>query len=163
MPDNTYILIGQTPVPEPDLLKWGQWFETADRVVFQTTLGDTLISTVFLGIDHRFGSTGPPLLFETMIFIDNDGSDYQRRCATWLEAEVQHQQAVAFAMGKKRQTMNNTNDEVKEFSIDRYILQPDGSTILICTDGTRIRLYSDDDKPMLSVTPAQKKGGSGGE
>lgn len=59
--------------------------------------------------------------------------------------------------------MNNTNDEVKEFSIDRYILQPDGSTILICTDGTRIRLYSDDDKPMLSVTPAQKKGGSGGE
>lgn len=90
-----YILIGQTPVPEPDLLKWAAWFETADRIVFQTRLGETLISTVFLGIDHNFSDTGPPLLFETMIFTNGTWEGvYQQRCATWLEAEAQHDHAV---------------------------------------------------------------------
>ena len=89
-----YILIGQSPVEEPDLLKWAEWFETADRVVAQTDVGPYVVSTIFLGIDHQFGK-GPPLLFETMVFIDGDAEDYQRRCATWLGAERQHARMVA--------------------------------------------------------------------
>lgn len=91
----TYILIGQTPVPEPDTLKWARWFETADRVVAQTEIESAVVSTVFLAIDHRFLANGPPLLFETMIF-DGDWEDYQERCATWIEAEAQHRRAVKF-------------------------------------------------------------------
>jgi hypothetical protein len=90
-----YTLVDQTPVPEPDTLKWAYWFETADRVVAQDKLGAILISTVFLGLDHQFGYGGPPLLFETMIFTDGEAEDFQERCSTWLEAEAQHARAVA--------------------------------------------------------------------
>jgi hypothetical protein len=90
-----YTLAGQTPVPEPDLLKWAYWMETSDRVVDRTRLGASLISTVFLGLDHgRIGYGGPPLLFETMIFTDGEAEDFQERCSTWLQAEQQHARAV---------------------------------------------------------------------
>ena len=90
-----YILIGQTPVPEPDLVKWAEWFGAAggDRIVAQTHIGATLISTVFLGIDHGFGKS-PPLLFETMTFCDGEDMDCWR-CSTWAEAEAQHWRIVA--------------------------------------------------------------------
>lgn len=91
---HAYILIGQTPVPEPDVLKWADWFETADRVVFRTEMASALISTVFLGLDHRHFGDGPPILFETMIFSDGGEVVDMWRCSTWLEAEAQHQRAV---------------------------------------------------------------------
>lgn len=89
----TYILIGQTPVFEPDAEKWAHWMETADRVVGRTAVGASVVSTVFLGLDHRMGH-GPPELFETMIFGADGAEDYQERCSTWLEAERQHAEAV---------------------------------------------------------------------
>lgn len=94
-----YVLIGQTPVPEPNLLAWAEWFETADRVVFQTEVRGGLVSTVFLGIDHNFSDDGPPILFETMVFMDGEASD-MRRCSTWLEAEAQHHAVVEMARAK---------------------------------------------------------------
>jgi hypothetical protein len=56
-------------VEEPDLIKWGQWMEEAGkrRIVAKTQVGKYLVSTVFLGLNHQWGS-GPPLLFETMVF-----------------------------------------------------------------------------------------------
>lgn len=88
-----YILIGQTPVPEPDLMKWATTFETMDRIVARTEIGESLVSTIFLGLDHGwFG--GPPLLFETMVFSSDRESLYCRRCSTWLEAEEQHAATV---------------------------------------------------------------------
>jgi hypothetical protein len=54
------------------------------------------VSTVFLGLDHRFGTEGPPILFETMIFCSNKDVDgYQMRCSTWEEAERMHRVALA--------------------------------------------------------------------
>lgn len=50
-----------------DMEIWAMWFETADRQIARTQVGDVLISTVFLGIDHSFGR-GEPLFFETMAF-----------------------------------------------------------------------------------------------
>ena len=88
-----YILIGQTPVPEPDLLTWGEWFETADRVVAKTEVGSSVVSTIFLGLDHSFFDKGPPLLFETMVFTDGIGGEMWR-CSTWLEVERQHAEVV---------------------------------------------------------------------
>lgn len=91
----TYILIGQTPVPEPDLDKWTAAHESDRGVVGQTQIGASLVSTVFLGLDHRHWGPGPPLLFETVIFTDGEPEDHIERCATWLEAERQHAEAVA--------------------------------------------------------------------
>jgi hypothetical protein len=57
--------------PIRDLLTWAKLFEnTVYRRVADTVLEDgTRISTVWLGLDHRFIATeGPPLIFETMVF-----------------------------------------------------------------------------------------------
>jgi hypothetical protein len=91
--DGHYTLVGQTPVEERDLYRWAEWFEHADRVVYRDQIGDIVISTVFLALDHRFCGKGPPLLFETMVF-RNGNSKEQWRCATWPEAEKQHKRAV---------------------------------------------------------------------
>lgn len=76
------------PQPCPDLLMWGLWMETADRHVAHTTFGAVRVSTVFLGLDHRFG-VGPPLLFESMVFggpLDGE----QRRYASRADADAGH-------------------------------------------------------------------------
>ncbi len=63
-----YILEGHNPVPEPDLLKWAEWFEDVNRLIDVTYVTNNLrVSTVFLGLDHNLMG-GPPLLFETMVF-----------------------------------------------------------------------------------------------
>jgi hypothetical protein len=89
-----YVLIGQTPVVEPDLLTWARWFEENDRrVALSRVLDIAVVSTVFLGIDHnyfRFAGYGKPLLFETMVFWEDEGGEEQDRCSTWAEAEAMH-------------------------------------------------------------------------
>ncbi len=83
-----YILEGKKPIPEPDLMAWGRWFEAADRYVGKTDVGEVHISTVFLGLNHCFGE-GPPVLFETMVF-GGDLDQEQERYTTWDEAEAGH-------------------------------------------------------------------------
>lgn len=57
--------------------------------VAHSEAGGIRVSTVFLGIDHRFNEDGPPILFETMIFGGpHDG--FQDRCSTWKEAVAMH-------------------------------------------------------------------------
>lgn len=82
-------------VKEPDISRWAEWFESADRTVARDSVGPTVISTVFLGIDYGFG-LGRPLLFETMIF----GSSLFDSCwrySTWDEAVAGHARAFAWA------------------------------------------------------------------
>lgn len=88
-----YILQNRKPVPV-DLLTWAAWFEdAAERFVKKTTIGDSEVSTVFLGLDHAFGFDVEPKLFETMIF-GGPLDQYQERCATWDQAEAMHADAV---------------------------------------------------------------------
>lgn len=82
-----YILKDKTPVPCDDISEWCRWFETANRHVAISDIDEAHVSTVFLGLDHRFGK-GEALLFETMIFHGDDVSgnkfgDYCERCSTW--------------------------------------------------------------------------------
>ena len=91
-----YILEGKEPKLVKDIFEWGRWFETANRKVALTKLSNKVrVSTVFLGLDRSFGE-GKPILFETMIF-GGKHDDYQKRYATWGEAEVGHKQAVKLA------------------------------------------------------------------
>jgi hypothetical protein len=48
---------------------------------------------VFLGLDHRFGGSGPPLLFETMIF-GGPLDEEMWRYSSWDAAEAGHAAAV---------------------------------------------------------------------
>lgn len=89
-----YILQDREPIEVPDVLTWARWFETADRIVKQTTLGrEVRVSTVFLGLNHRFVGRGPPLLFETMVF-GGERNGAQWRYSTWDEAVAGHDAAV---------------------------------------------------------------------
>jgi hypothetical protein len=89
--NDKYILDGQIPIPVGDLVEWAQWFEKADRHVAQDVIEGIRISTVFLGLDHSFGRTPYPILFETMVF----GGKFDQECeryATWEQAVVGHNQ-----------------------------------------------------------------------
>ena len=81
------------PKVESDLLKWGEWFETADRHIGIDKIGKVKISTIFLGLDHSFGR-GKPVLWETMVFGGKfDGE--QKRYFTKKEALTGHKKIVA--------------------------------------------------------------------
>ena len=97
-----YILEGQEPKHVSDTLVWAKWMETGDRRVKLERVGNYEISTVFLGLDHSFhrfthDSDVRPILFETMVF-EYSGADRSsvtmERCATWAEAEEQHDAIV---------------------------------------------------------------------
>ena len=65
------------------------------RTVGREKLQDgTIVSTVWLGIDHSFGG-GTPILFETMVFDPLGESVESRRYCTEAEALEGHAQAVA--------------------------------------------------------------------
>ena len=86
------------PVPEPDLMAWGRWMQTGDRTVKNTQVANVRVSTVFLGLDHNYG-TGTPLLFETMCFPGEsgeelDGDGFFDRYATREEAAEGHERIV---------------------------------------------------------------------
>ena len=88
--DHLYILDASgEPVPEPDLIKWGHWFEDPrHRIVARDQLGPLTVSTVFLGVDHNFLPDGPPILWETMVF-DADRRDlHMDRCAGSREQAI---------------------------------------------------------------------------
>lgn len=87
---------GGNPVVEPNLLKWAKWFEENDRSLAVHHVGEVMISTVFLGIDHNFYGKGPPLLYETMIF-NGKHDQAQWRYATKEDALDGHHQAMMLA------------------------------------------------------------------
>lgn len=103
-----YVLDGHTPRPTNDVLEWARLVEDDDKRIVQQDQFEEgwLVSTVFLGLDHNYFGEGPPLLFETMILgpfgpirstspgAPRAESHYQRRYATWEEAERGHALAV---------------------------------------------------------------------
>ena len=91
----TYILDkDNNPVPATTL-QWGEWLQEDRRrkIVAKTTLNNGYrVSTVFLGLDHNYSDTGPPLLFETMIFPEEGmGELYMERYSTWDKALAGHE------------------------------------------------------------------------
>lgn len=71
-----------------------QWVEAfRSNTIKSTDIGDVHVSTVYLGMDHRFGDDGPPLIFETMVF----GGALDQTCERYsaqAEAVADHQRLV---------------------------------------------------------------------
>ena len=93
-----YILDADNRPVAVGLDEWAMWFETADRRVAYTEItSQVFVSTVFLGIDHRFGyREGPPLLFETMVFKDKETMEEDGcwRYSSWDDAQAGHDAVV---------------------------------------------------------------------
>lgn len=88
-------------MPCEDILEWGRWFESIhNRRLRFTELRSSSghrfsVSTIFLGLDHRFADNGPPVLWETMVLVPPDGDDRIERFAHREEALRYHEQTVA--------------------------------------------------------------------
>jgi hypothetical protein len=95
-----YILDKDYNVITTDFKTWAKWMgDINNRRVAHDTFPDQGydVSTVFLGLDHRWGwQGGPPILFETMVFrliakTEYRGADvHMERHCTWGEAEKYH-------------------------------------------------------------------------
>lgn len=63
------------------------------------------VSTVWLGLDHNWTPSGPPLIFETMIF----GGPLDTECWRWpttADAQRGHDEAVRLVMLERAATMD---------------------------------------------------------
>lgn len=81
------------------MIEWGRLMADQDyRIIKQDRISDFFVSTVWLGIDHHFGG-GPPWIFETMVFVNEDWEGEAPACRTPTEeaALAAHDQAVAWA------------------------------------------------------------------
>jgi hypothetical protein len=68
----------------PATIKWAMLFEKDRDARFvgqHVTLYGEKLSTVWLGLDHNFFSSGPPIIYETMLFAPTD-RDLQREYLT---------------------------------------------------------------------------------
>jgi hypothetical protein len=109
-----YILVEGIPVPEPDLLKWGKWFEDiSNRRVALTNIGVVRVSTVFLGMDHNFSREGPPVLYETLV--ENGAlDDRMERYCTREDALRGHFEIVRLVLAAE------PGDDMPDDGIDYY-------------------------------------------
>ena len=88
-----YALDGHKIKVAENVVEWGNWMRTNERHVADQDVDGVRVSTVFLGIDHRFATNGPPILFETMVFGGHlDGE--MKRYETWEQAEAGHRKIV---------------------------------------------------------------------
>jgi hypothetical protein len=104
-----YILTADgEPAPCDSIIAWALWFESSgdERIVARDELcGGIIVSTVFLGIDYNFLSSGPPILFETMIF-GGDFNHEMRRYPTRAQAKEGHARIVRELRGTLASRVN---------------------------------------------------------
>lgn len=71
------------------------------KIVSQELIGDYLVSTVWLGLNHSYWKNLPILIFETMIFYQKEAHDeltsFQVRYSTLQEAIEGHKKACDLA------------------------------------------------------------------
>jgi hypothetical protein len=92
-----YKLVDKEPVPCTGQ-EWAEWYEptavSGKRIVARDELYGMDFSTIFTGIDQSTSGKGPPLLFETMTFVNGKSTGVAIRYATWREAEAGHRRMV---------------------------------------------------------------------
>lgn len=97
-----YILVGRTPIAV-DMRTWAVALEKRHlaandpwRVGQDQINNHCNVSTIFLGMDHRFGGDGDPVLFETLVFGGPLAGDMERY-TTYADAERGHAEMVTRA------------------------------------------------------------------
>ena len=94
-----YILNDDHTISEvEDVIEWAGLFENGNRQIYDDTIGDVRISTVFLGLNHGYDPDQPPILFETMIF-GGDRDQEMCRCSTYEQCESMHKTACGAVRG----------------------------------------------------------------
>ena len=69
-----------------------------DRIIRRTIIENKVVSTVFLGLDHRFAEESiSPIVFETMVFPEEGNflDEYCERYCTYDDAIKRHEKIVS--------------------------------------------------------------------
>ena len=86
------------PVLEPDLMTWAAWMEGAtNRRVAKDIIGESKVSTMFLGLDHSFQSEyeePQPIFWETMVFGGKLDQEMDRCGGSREQAKAMHARMV---------------------------------------------------------------------
>ena len=102
IPEGQFYKLDKRIVVPCDVIEWATFFDgNTNRMVASTNIGESHVSTVFLGLNHSFsmGKMAPPLLFETMIMSGEYEGD-SMRCSTYAQAEEQHEKALRIVRGE---------------------------------------------------------------
>lgn len=89
------------PRAEKWLLRWSEWMAKHKKQlrVGRTVVGQSTVSTVFLGLDHNFVK-GPPILWETMVFGGKLDSYTERCSGSRRDAQAMHRRIVKKVKGQ---------------------------------------------------------------
>lgn len=105
MKQRYYRLNDKNEVEPCSIEEWGVFHDSPKKLIKQEDIGERFVSTVFVGINYNFGNSGyghsRPIVFETMIFSDNDDpvNEYCERHATYQEAIERHDSIVKQLIG----------------------------------------------------------------
>lgn len=69
------------------------WYQRKTGIGFQIRrddVGDSIVSTIYLGLDHGLGCSGDPVLYQTMTFPGGK----QERYSSWAAASHGHRAAM---------------------------------------------------------------------
>lgn len=117
------------PVP-CSLVEWSRLFgDDHNRRVGLTETKLYQVSTVFLGLDHRFSGKGPPILFETMVFdlyptvsmkfgnITLVRDDVEcSRYSSWDDAETMHHTIVGRLLREEAESADEIQRELENLN-----------------------------------------------
>lgn len=113
-PQSHYVMIDDVPHRELDLLYWAQEFNK-NRQLRRTTVGDAVISTVFLALDHSISEDGPPILWETMVFDRRGEVEHQVRASSLEEAIQNHTEILTERLrAERRETVAEQTSKLPE-------------------------------------------------
>src|SRR5690606_30445769 len=116
-----YRLTEDFQIEPTDADGWAETFDDPRRFLARDRVGAFEVSTVFLGINHAF-TEGPPLVFETMIFLHGrngweGGEQYMERFATYDDAMTKHAYIV--------QTLRQYSGHIVNMGQLRGVLEPE--------------------------------------
>lgn len=81
--------------PQEDGLEWSRMFQNSDRRVALDKLPNGIeVSTVFLGVNHAFDRSAPPLIFESIAFGPDRSDVGMERYTTEEQARCGHKKMV---------------------------------------------------------------------
>jgi hypothetical protein len=92
-----------------------QSYRVVEQTTIETQFGKFWVSTVWLGMDHRFTAGGRPVIFETMIVRERDQEWLGPvRYSTEADAKVGHEVAKAIAAGGALNFVDNLGELVHD-------------------------------------------------
>ena len=102
MNDHKYWILDEDniPVSTSSIIEWGEFMQSEKKIIQQNKVDEYVLSTVFLGVDHRWIGSPDPVLFETMLFDGKGDPVFTNRYFTYDQARAFHNEYLALLIKK---------------------------------------------------------------